>query len=258
MSTTVETSEEWANELKELDFGGVTEDLSHMQKEDLGIVDEDADAEDEPEVPNKKRKAAQELEDEDAKKAPKKAASAEPSKKTAEPAKKAAEPTKKAAEPSKKAAEPSKTKTADAPKKTAAKKPKAKSPESDDEEEEETKKLIKKVDKTATSAKIATATGKPKAKPAGGSSSDETVAAAPQAPRKAEDVFAARETELLSAEVHVAKALAVLAKANRAYALAELALAQSNKRKAAQRPQVSKRPAAASAAAESSGEDEDD
>ena len=81
------------------------------------------------------------------------------------------------------------------------------------------------------------------------------MAAPPAAARKAEDVFAARETELLSAEVQVAKALAVLAKANRAYALAELALAQSNKRKAAQRPQGSKRPAAA---AEASGEDEDD
>ncbi len=88
----------------------------------------------------------------------------------------------------------------------------------------------------------------------GGSSSDETVAVVP---RKAEDVFAARETELLSAEVQVAKALGVLAKANRVYALAiELALLQSNKRKASQRtvPQGSKRPAAAA----SSGEDEAD
>jgi hypothetical protein len=73
MSATHETSEEWANDLKDLNFGGVTEDLSNMQQEDLGIprLDEDADAEDEPEVPNKKRKAAHDLEDEDAKKAPK-------------------------------------------------------------------------------------------------------------------------------------------------------------------------------------------
>ena len=63
MSATNETSEEWANDLNELDFGGVTADLGHMQKEDLGIVVEDADAEDEPEAPNKKRKATQELED---------------------------------------------------------------------------------------------------------------------------------------------------------------------------------------------------
>ena len=92
MSATNETSEEWANDLNELDFGGVTADLGHMQKEDLGIVVEDADAEDEPEAPNKKRKATQDLEDEDAKKAPKKAATEAPSKKTATeaPSKKAA------------------------------------------------------------------------------------------------------------------------------------------------------------------------
>ena len=66
MSTTVETSEEWANELNDLGFGGVTEDVSLLHKEDLGNV---ADDDDELEAPNKKRKAAQE--DVEPKKAPK-------------------------------------------------------------------------------------------------------------------------------------------------------------------------------------------
>ena len=53
------------------------------------------------------------------------------------------------------------------------------------------------------------------------------------APRRAEDVFAAAETDLAAAEVQMAKALAALSKAHRAYALADLALKQSKKRRAA-------------------------
>ena len=138
-----------------------------------------------------------------------------------------------------------------------------------EDEDEEPKKLIKKVDKSAMSAKIAAAKGLPKPQQ-GASSSDETVAAPKTAPRKkmsAEDIFAARKADLEAAEVAEAKALGALAKANRAFALAELAMSHAMARKnaAANRSRdaaVSGEARAAASgeaiASSASGEDEDD
>ena len=131
-----------------------------------------------------------------------------------------------------------------------------------EDEEEEPKKLIKKVDKSAISAKIAAAKGLPKPQQ-GASSSDETVATPKTAPRKkasAEDIFAARKADLEAAEIAIAKA-------NRAFALAELAMSHAMARKnaAANRSRdaaVSGEARAAASgeaiASSASGEDEDD